>query len=106
MYTEIGQHALYNVNLYKITWYSTHLLAHAILVDGPDRRYMGLKELRPRHSLVGCPGDDKPRLAHRAVADDDALDQLLTRQLIVHDGGSQEVSRGDSRHDLVSRRQG
>lgn len=65
---------------------TSHLLTHAILVDGPDRGNVSLEELGSCHRLVGCPGNDQPGLAHRAVAHHDALDQFLTGQLVVHIG--------------------
>lgn len=62
----------------------THLLVYPVLVDGPDGGHVGVEQLAEGDLLLAGPGADEARLAHRVVPDQDALDELLVRLLVVH----------------------
>lgn len=62
----------------------TYILIDPVLIDGPDSRHVGGKQLRQRDMLVAGAGADEPGLADRCVADHHALYQLLVGLLVVH----------------------
>lgn len=61
-----------------------YLLAHPILVDGPNRGHMGGKQLVLGERGIAGPGTDEPGLAHRVVSHHNALDGLYVWPFIIH----------------------
>jgi len=64
----------------------SYIFVDAVLVDGPDGWHVGAEQLRKGHLLVAGAGADEASLAHRGVAHQHALDQLLVGLLIIHYG--------------------
>ena len=63
---------------------ATHLLAHSVLVDGPDRGHVRGQQLVLRQGGVAGAGADEAGLPHRVVPDDHTFDGLDVGPLIVH----------------------
>lgn len=61
-----------------------YLLAHPILVDGPNRGHMGGEQLVLGECGIAGPGTDEPGLAHRVVSHHNALDGLYVWPFIIH----------------------
>lgn len=61
-----------------------YLLAHPILVDGPNSGHMGGKQLVLGEGGIAGPGTDEPGLAHSIVPDHNALDGLYVWPFIIH----------------------
>lgn len=87
-----------------------HLLADAVLVDGPDGGHVGGQKLVLGEGGVTGAGADQARLAHRVVAHHHALDRLdvgpLVVQVQVHGGspGGGAASAAGVAHPTRGRR--
>lgn len=61
-----------------------YLLAHPILVDGPNRGHVGGEQLVLGEGGIAGPGTNEPGLAHGVVPHHHALDGLYVWPFIIH----------------------
>lgn len=69
--------------MYTICQRSAHLLAHTVLVDGPDSWHVGGKQLVLSKGGIAGTGTDQSGLAHRVVTHHHTLYGLHIRSLII-----------------------
>ena len=80
--------------------HNTYFFVDTVLVDGPHGGHVGVEQLPQRHLLAAGARADQPRLAHRVVAHQHALHQLLNGE----DGSLGHVGhRGTSINDVRTR---
>ncbi len=70
-------------NMYTICQRSAHLLAHTVLVDGPDSWHVGGKQLVLCKGGIAGTGTDQSGLAHRIITHHHTLYGLHIRSLII-----------------------
>lgn len=70
-------------NMCTICQRSAHLLAHTVLVDGPDSWHVGGKQLVLSKGGIASTGTDQPSLAHRVITHHHTLYGLHIGTLII-----------------------